>query len=139
MNLAITPVSVSHTHSHQNYKSNNSQNQNFGALNAQFKPQTKISRNADILLDKFLYHFENIAKKIGLDTEKLEKKGYSLFLDSTKTEDMDYGILSGVLKNKNGEIVKGNGKILDCTISDCSEMKNAETLAETIKSLNIAA
>lgn len=52
---------------------------------------------------------------------------------------MDYGILSGVLKNKNGEIVKGNGKILDCTISDCSEMKNAETLAETIKSLNIAA
>ena len=139
MNLAITPVSVSHTHSHQNYKSNNSQNQNFGALIAQYKPQTKISRNADILLDKFLYHFENIAKKIGLDTEKLEKKGYSLFLDSTKTEDMDYGILSGVLKNKNGEIVKGNGKILDCTISDCSEMKNAETLAETIKSLNIAA
>lgn len=140
MNLTITPVSVSNTHPQQNYtRNNNSQNQNFGALQAQFKPQTRIPRDADMLLDKFLYHFENIAKRIGLDTQKLEKKGYSLFLDSTKTDDMDMGILNGVLKNKNGEIVKSNGKSIDCIICDLSENESAERLANSIKNLNFAA
>ncbi len=139
MNLAITPVNVNHTHSHQNYKTNNSQNQNFGALQAQFKPQTRIARNADILLDKFLYHFENMAKRIGLDTEKLEKKGYVLVLDSTKVDDMDLGILNGVLKNKNGEVVKRNGKSVDFIISDYSESDNAAKLADTINRLRISA
>jgi len=139
MNLTITPVSVSNTPSYQNYtRNNNSQNQNFGALTAQFKPQTRIPRNADILLDKFLYHFENAAKRIGLDTQNLEKKGYSLFLDSTKTEDMDYGMISGVLK-KNGEIVKNNGKSIDCIISDLSEDENAQFFAKTINGLNLTA
>lgn len=52
---------------------------------------------------------------------------------------MDLGILNGVLKNKNGEIVKGNGKNLACTISDCTENKSAENLVHTIKSLNLVA
>ena len=139
MTLAITPVNVNHTHSHQNYKTNNSQNQNFGALQAQFKPHTKIARKADILLDKFLYHFENTAKRIGLDTEKLEKKGYVLVLDSTKVDDMDLGILNGVLKNKNGEVVKNNGKTVDCIISDFSENENAIQFADKVNRLKISA
>ena len=139
MNLAITPVNVNHTHSHQNYTKNNSQTQNFGALQAQFKPQTRIARNADMLLDKFLYHFENMAERIGLDTEKLEKKGYVLVLDSTKADDMDLGILNGVLKNKNGEVVKRNGKSIDCIISDCSESSNAAQFADTLNRLRISA
>lgn len=139
MTLTITPVSVTNTSLQQNKSNNNMKNQSFGALQAQFKPQTRISRSADILLDKFLYHFENIAKKIGLDTEKLEKKGYSLYLDSTKTDDMDLGILNGVIRNNKGEIVKGNGKNINCVISDHSEYKSAQNLANTLSQLNLSA
>lgn len=135
---AITPVMNTNTYSIQNHKNNN-QNQNFGTLQASFKPAAKISRSADILLDKFLYHFENVAKKIGLDTQKLEQKGYNLCLDSTKIDDMDMGILNGVLKNKNGENVKGNGKYIDCTISDCAEDKAAQSFANTLSQLNLTA
>lgn len=136
MNLAITPVGVNNTYSHQNYNRNS--NQNFGALQAQFRPQARIARNADIILDKFLYHFESAAKRIGLDTEKLEKKGYSLYLDSTKTEDMDYGMISGVLK-KNGEIVKNNGKSIDCIITDLSEGESAQYFANKLNGLKLTA
>ncbi len=139
MNLTITPVNVNSTLPHQNNNSHQTQNQNFGALQAQFKPQTRIPREADIILDKFLFHFENIAKRIGLDTQKLENKGIKLCLDSSKTEDMDLGILKGVIKNKDGNVVKNNGKTLDLTITDFSEKECAESLANTIKKLDIAA
>lgn len=136
---AITPVMNTNTYSVQQNHKHNNQQQNFGALQAQFNPGGKISRSADILLDKFLYHFENVAKKIGLDTQKLEQKGYNLCLDSTKKEDMDLGILNGVLKNKNGETVKGNGKYIDCTIFDCAEDKAAQSFANTLIQLNLTA
>lgn len=130
---AITPVMNTNTYSvQQNHKYNNQQ-QNFGAMRTQFK-NLSISRKADEISEAFVCHFEDVAKKIGVDTEKLSKKGYSLIVNGA-----DYGknydeVLAVALVDKNGKIIQNA-----CYPGDGSEKASAETFLDNIKRLKLLA
>lgn len=127
MNLTISPVKVN-PYSIQNNRQNNNSTQQFGMLPAKLSTSSKMNRCSDMVLDKFLFSLENFSKKMGFDTKKLAKKGY--ILDVTPQAAPE--ILNGVLKSKNDKVVRRNGKILNCVITDLNESQSAEAFAKLL-------
>lgn len=118
MNLTITPVNVNQTFSQRNQSRNIAQNQNFGAMNVNVRNKPSFSRECDILVDKFLYHVENGFKKIGLNTDDLNKKGYVLDINA---KDYDwYGDINASFLDKKGELIQN-----DCSTSVAAEEQSA--------------
>lgn len=137
MNLSITPTNFQNNYlKTQNYrKSSNNQNQNFAALKINLKNPSgyPIKQKTDIILDKFIGYFEKTAKSIGINTDSLTKKGYSLDIF---TDAHDTSSLTGILKNKHDEPVVRNGSILHCRIAEFSEKNTAESFANSLKQIN---
>ncbi len=117
MNLAIGPINCKANCSQTQNCRKNSQ-QNFDGLKSRLLPHatekqsdivnTFVVKKRDILIDKFIGHFDNAAKKIGLNTENLEKKGYHAdfvpeYPNSSKLimifKDAKDGIVSNAQKN----------------------------------------
>lgn len=137
MNLSITPINFNNQYSGtRNCRKNNNQNQDFGALRIKLNNTTsnRIPRATDEILETFLGHFEAFAKKIGVDTDKLTKKGLCL---NVFTDSHDEGALTGILINAKDEPICRLGHVLDCRILDGSEERTAVKFATKLKDVNL--
>lgn len=136
MNLTITPVNVNHTFSHKNQTPNTAQNQNFGAMNVLYKTSPNqsptVCRQIDTLTGKFLYHFETMAKKIGLNTDKLNQKGFQLEINSKDFDQFDDITVN--LLDKDGKIIQNH-----CNPTRGFEEQDAKTFAKKIYNLKLTA
>lgn len=134
MNLTISPVSFNNNSANLNNARNN---QNFGALKANF--DQRVPRIADATLDGFLHFFEKNAQKVGLNTEKLEQQGYKLSLRTDNFDDLDAGLLRGTLLDRFGKPVAKDGKQMDVSIYTETVEKDAKSFSELIKKSGIIA
>lgn len=126
---AITPVMNTNTYSVQNHKNNN-RNQNFGSIKTKFINFS--TRTADEISEAFLCHFEHIAQKKGLNTEKLNNRGYSLILNGEDLNGCDD--LCVALVDQKGKVIQNS-----CYPAKGSEKISAETFVDNIKRLKIFA
>lgn len=85
MNLSISPISFNNYSATQNYRRNNNQTQNFQALPitvfqhpAESRDVIKAFEKRDKVVDVFSGVFEEISKRIGIDTNKMAENGFSL-------------------------------------------------------------
>lgn len=138
MNLSITPVNFNNYSATQNCKRNNNQTQNFEALRIRVFSHPEegsdllnARRKRDMLADRFTARFEEIAEKIGVNTNKMDEQGYSLefipkFAFSSK--------MSAILKNKDQNIVQGSDRLpLMVDVKRGYEFERAEEFAYMLK------
>ncbi len=85
MNLSISPINFNNHSAAQNCRRNNNQTQNFQALPitvfqhpAESRDVIKAFERRDRVIDVFCGVLEETAKRIGLDTDKMAEKGFSL-------------------------------------------------------------
>ncbi len=118
MNLAVTPVKFNNYSATQNCKNNNSQ-QNFEGIQARLLRHssekasdminTRTVTHRDMIIDRVLYSLEETAKKIGLNTDKLEKKGITI--DFIPEESFSTR-MTAFVKDKEGNVVQNEGNTL---------------------------
>lgn len=139
MNLSITPVNFNNYSAAQNSKN---QSQNFGAIQARVfrhpedgKDILYAFRKRDMVVDKFLAKFEEVAESLGINTDKMTEQGYSLefvpkFAFSSK--------MSAMLKNKSQNFVPGKDRLpIMVDLKRGNELSQAEELAYVIQGANL--
>jgi len=137
MNLSITPINFNNYSTTQNCRRNN-QTQNFESLRVRVfrhpeegKDILNTIRKRDMVVDRFTAKFEEIAEKIGVNTNKMDEQGYSVefipkFAFSSK--------MSAILKNKEQNIVQGTDRLpLMIDLKRGNEFDQAEEFAHMIK------
>lgn len=144
MNLAVTPVKFNNYSATQNCK-NNSQ-QNFEGLTAKLLRHSTESKaemlnsntvkHRDMIIDRTMHALEEVAKKIGLNTEKLEQRGLTLdFIPEERYSTR----MTAFLKDKSGNVVQNEGRPIYAKVKRGNELDQGENLAYDIKGLNLDA
>lgn len=137
MNLSITPISFKNT---TNCKRNNNQAQNFEALPIRVFRHPEVGADVlnaavkrDKVVDKFMGKVEELAKKVGINTDKFAEEGYSVefipkFPFSSK--------MSAALKDKGRNIVKVDEQPLMVNIRRGNEFEEAENFTNMLQRFN---
>ena len=146
MNLAVTPVKFNNYSATQNCKNNNSQ-QNFEGMTAKLLTHVKENPEAmlntstvkhrDMIIDRTMHALEEVAKKIGLNTDKLEQRGMTL---DFHPEECYSTRMTAFLKDKDGKCVTNEaGCPIFAKVKRGTELDQGENLAYDIKGLNLDA
>ncbi len=139
MNLSITPVNFNNYSAAKNC---NNQSQKFEGLQARVfrhpedgRDILNAIRKRDMVVDRFLAKFEEVAETLGVNTDKMDQQGYSLefvpkFAFSSK--------MSAMLKNKSQNFVEGRDRLpIMVDLKRGNELEQAEELAYVIKGANL--
>lgn len=131
MSLSIAPIGFNNTYTNKIQNKNNNRLQNFEALPIQVlkhpedgKDVLKTFVKRDKVVDLFMCKVEEMAKKIGINTDAMKDEGYAMefvprFAFSSK--------MTAALKNKNQEVVQS------INVRKGDEIEQAEKFVEKLK------